>query len=323
MTMKTTIFKSMLLLFISLASLTISAQPTTFRLSYDIGAFDISGGMVENPAGEFVFAGLNNSFGPYYGDVIKTDANGTVVWAKTYTGGFATNFSDLKNVSTGGYIVTGSSTSAGGGAILVRLDAAGGIIWAKRYQLPNIGVGNASNEFGSSVIETSDGGFLVGGGVDYFWDGVSGTTVDTTSARAFKVNSAGTLIWNRTWTITNPTKVDEHYINDVAESADGYFFVGESADETQAYDSDGDLPRNALIIKTDKATGALTYIRRWGAGGTTSQGINSAKRLSTGNILIGGYDDLHGFLVSISGVGAGTPAVIFNRRLNGSIFGNI
>ena len=68
MTMKTTIFKSLLLLFTGIASLTISAQPTTFRLSYDIGAFDISGGMVENPAGEFVFAGLNNSFGPYYGD---------------------------------------------------------------------------------------------------------------------------------------------------------------------------------------------------------------------------------------------------------------
>ena len=320
--MKTTILKSLLLLFISTASLSLSSQ-TTFRLSYDIGAFDISGGMVESPVGEFVFAGLNNSFGPYYGDVVKTDANGTVVWAKTYTGGFATNFSDIKNVSTGGYIVTGSSTSGGGGAILIRIDALGAIIWAKRYQLPNIAVGNTSNEFGSSVIETSDGGFLVGGGVDYFWDGASASTVDTTSAMAFKVNSAETLIWNRTWTITNPTKVDEHYINDVAESADGYFFVGESADETQAYDSDGDLPRNALIIKTDKATGALTYIRRWGAGGTTSQGINSAKTLSTGNILIGGYDDLHGFLVSISGVGAGTPTVIFNRRFNGSIFGNI
>ncbi len=321
MTMKTTIFKSLLLLFISMASHFAFSQ-TTFRYSYDIGAFDISGGMVETPAGEFVFAGINNSFGPYYGDVVKTDATGTVVWAKTYTGGFATNFSDIKNVSTGGYIVTGSSTSGGGGAILVRIDALGAVIWAKRYQLPNIGVGNASNEFGSSVIETSDGGFLIGGGVDYFWDGASASTVDTTSAIAFKVNSAGTLIWNRTWTITNPTKVDEHYINDVAESADGYFFVGESADETQAYDSDGDLPRNALIIKTDKATGALTYIRRWGAGNTTSQGINSAKTLTTGNILLGGYDDLHGFLVSISGVGAGTPAVIFNRRLNGSIFGN-
>jgi gliding motility-associated-like protein len=320
--MKTTIFKTFLFLFLNLIAIRAFAQPTTFRLSYDVGAFDISGGMVENPAGEFVFAGLNNSFGPYYGDIVKVNNAGTVIWAKTYTGGFATNFSDIKNVSTGGYIITGSSTSGGGGAILIRVDNLGAVIWAKRYQLPDKPTGNASNEYGSSVIETSDGGFLVGGGVDYFWDGVSATTVDTTSALAFKVNSAGTLLWNKVWTITNPTKPDEHFINDVAESADGYFFVGESADETQAYNSNGDLPRNALIIKTDKAAGTLTYIRRWGAGNTTSQGINSALKLSTGNILLGGYDDLNGFLVSISGIGAATPSVIFNRRLNGSAFGN-
>ena len=318
-----TFFSARLIIFLFLNVITVRAfAQTTFRLSYDVGAFDISGGMVENPAGEFVFAGLNNSFGPYYGDIVKVNNAGTVVWAKTYTGGFATNFSDIKNVSTGGYIITGSSTSGGGGAILIRVDNLGAVIWAKRYQLPDKPTGNASNEYGSSVIETSDGGFLVGGGVDYFWDGASASTVDTTSALAFKVNSAGTLLWNKVWTITNPTKPDEHFINDVAESADGYFFVGESADETQAYNSNGDLPRNALIIKTDKAAGTLTYIRRWGAGNTTSQGINSALKLSTGNILLGGYDDLNGFLVSVSGVGSVTPSVIFNRRLNGSAFGN-
>ncbi|MCW3103476.1 MAG: hypothetical protein JWO09_1916 [Bacteroidetes bacterium] len=309
-----------------LACISGSLAQTTFRLSYDVGAFDIAGGMVENPAGEFVVAGLNNSFGPYYGNAIKFDASGTVTWAKAYTGGFATNFSDIKNVSAangGGYIITGSSTSGGGGALLVRIDNSGAITWAKRYQLPDKPTGNASSEYGSSVIETSDGGFLVGGGVDYFWDGASATTVDTTSALAFKVDGSGNLLWNKVWTLTNPTKADEHYINDVAESADGYFFVGESADETQAYDSDGDLPRDALLIKTDKATGATTYIRRWGHGGTSSQGINSCLKLSTGNILLGGYDDVHSFLVSISGTGSVTPTVIFNRRLNGSAFGSI
>src|ERR1051326_1658847 len=100
-------------------------QLNTFRLTYDIGQFDITGGMVENSAGELVIAGLNNSFGPYYGNAMKIDSAGNVIWAKAYTGGFATNFSDIKTVSTGGYIITGSSTS--GGAILVRLDKNGKI----------------------------------------------------------------------------------------------------------------------------------------------------------------------------------------------------
>lgn len=302
------------------AAFPLSAQMTTFRFSYDVGLFDISGGMVQNPAGDFVLAGLNNSFGPYYGNAVKIDAQGNTVWAKAYTGGFATNFSDIKNVSTGGYIITGSSTSGGGGAILVRIDANGGVLWAYRYQLPNIPSGNASNEYGNAVIETSDGGFLVGGGVDYFWDGVSGSTVDTASAMGFKVDASGTLLWSKVWTIATANP-DEHYINDVAESADGYFFVGQSSEGSGTLSSNGDYPSNALIIKTTTA-GALTYIRRWGAGNTSSQGINSAITLSTGNILLAGFDDVNAFIVSISGTGSGTPTVIFNRRLNGSIFGN-
>ncbi|HEU4717879.1 MAG TPA: SprB repeat-containing protein, partial [Bacteroidia bacterium] len=296
------------------------AQMTTFRFSYDVGLFDISGGMVQNPAGDFVIAGLNNSFGPYYGNAIKVDAQGNVVWAKAYTGGFATSFNDIKNVSTGGYIMTGQSTSGGGGALLVRIDANGNVLWAYRYQLPDIPSGNASNEYGNAVIETSDGGFLVGGGVDYFWDGVSANTVDTTSAMGFKVNSSGTLQWSKVWTIATANP-DEHYINDVAESADGYFFVGQSSEGSGTLSSNGDYPSNALIIKTTTA-GALTYIRRWGAGNTSSQGINCAITLSTGNILLGGFDDVNAFIVSISGTGSSTPTVIFNKRLNGSIFGN-
>lgn len=297
----------------------LDAQMTTFRFTYDVGLFDISGGMVQNPAGEFVFAGINNSFGPYYGDAVKIDASGTVVWAKAYNGGFATNISDIKNVSTGGYIMTGQSSSAGGGALLIRIDNAGAVLWAFKYQLPDKPAANASNEYGNAVIETSDGGFLVGGGVDYFWDGVSPTTTDTTSAMGFKVNSSGVLQWSKVWTIATANP-DEHYINDVAESADGYFFVGQSSEGTGTLSSNGDYPSNALIIKTTTA-GALTYIRRWGAGNATSQGINAATKLTTGNILLGGFDDVSGFLVSISGVGA-APAVIYNHRLNGALFGS-
>ena len=300
------------------------SQLNTFRLTYDVGAFDITGGMVETPAKEYVIAGLNNSFGPYYGNAMKIDSAGAVIWAKTYTGGFATNFADIKNVSTGGYIITGSSTSGGGGALLVRLDNSGNVLWAKRYQLPNNPSGNASSEWGTAVIETSDGGFLVGGGVDYFWDGAAVTTVDTTSALAFKTDAAGTLVWSKVWTLTNPAMPDEHFFNDVAESSDGYFFVGESADETQAYDADGDLPRNALLIKTNKAAGTTTYIRRWGAGGTTSQGINCSLTLTTGanagRILLGGYDDIHAFLITVDGTGGVPTMGAFNRRINGAAF---
>jgi gliding motility-associated-like protein len=310
-----------LLGFLMLTCIFSSPAQTTFRFSYDVGAFDIAGGMVENPAGEFVIAGLNNSFGPYYGNAVKISNTGTVVWAKAYTGGFATNFSDIKNVSAangGGYIITGSSTSGGGGALLVRIDNAGAVIWAKRYQLPDKPAANASSEYGSSVIETSDGGFLVGGGVDYFWDGVSATTTDTTSAMGFKVDAGGNLLWSKVWTITTANP-DEHYINDVAEVADGYFFVGQSSEGSGTLSSNGDYPSNALVIKTTTA-GALTYLRRWGAGNTTSQSINSALKLANGNVLLGGIDDVNAFLVTMTGPGAAVSTTGLNRRINGAAF---
>lgn len=298
-------------------SVSLSAQ-TTFRLSYDVASFDLPGGMVQDPAGDFVMAGTNASFLPLFGNVIKINSNASVVWAKSYTGGIATDFWDIKNVSTGGYIMTGSSSS--GGAILVKIDNNGNVVWAYRYQCPDK-PGKASSEGGNAVIETSDGGFLVGGSVNYFWDGnPSNPTIDTSSALGFKVDANGILQWSRVWTIST-TNPDEHYINDIAESADGYFFVGASSEGSGTLNDNGDYPRNALLIKTDKS-GNLTYLRRWGAGNTTSQYITCALRLNSGanngKILLAGSDDANAYLITVDGTGSSPVMGAFNRRINGS-----
>jgi gliding motility-associated-like protein len=292
----------------------VSFGQTTFRITQDVASFDIAGGMVENSSGDLVFAGTNSNFIPFFGNIVKMNSAGTVQWAKAYTGGIASSLTDIKAVSSGGYIVTGSSSN--GGAILIRVDENGNTLWSKRYQCPDF-AGKPSNEYGNAVIETSDGGFVVAGGVDYFWDGVSGSTVDTSSALGFKVNSAGTLQWSRIFTVsvTNP---DEHYFNDVAESADGYVFVGISSEGSGTLNSDGDYPRNALIAKTTTA-GATTYINRWGQGNTSSQGLNCITRLSTGNLVIGGYDDVHATITRIQGTG-GAVTVQYGRRLSGAVF---
>lgn len=292
----------------------VSFGQSTFRITQDVASFDIAGGMVENSSGDLVFAGTNSNFIPFFGNIVKMNSAGTVQWAKAYTGGIASSLTDIKAVSSGGYIVTGSSSN--GGAILIRVDENGNTIWSKRYQCPDF-AGKPSSEYGNAVIETADGGFVVAGGVDYFWDGVSGSTVDTSSALGFKVNSAGTLQWSRIFTVTvaNP---DEHYFNDVAESADGYVFVGISSEGSGTMNSDGDYPRNALIAKTTTA-GATTYVNRWGSGNTSSQGLNCITRLASGNLVIGGYDDVHATITRIQGTGAAVT-VQYGRRLSGAIF---
>ncbi|HPQ07616.1 MAG TPA: gliding motility-associated C-terminal domain-containing protein [Bacteroidia bacterium] len=288
---------------------------STFRISYDIASFDIAGNMVVTPANEYVFSGTNASFIPYYGNIVKLDNTGGFLWAKSYTGGIATAFNDLKNVSTGGFVTCGQSSS--GGAIIVRVDNSGNVIWAKRYLLPDKPSGNASNEFFNSIIETSDGGFLAVGGVDYFWDGVSANTVDTTSFFAVKVNSSGTLQWSRVWTI-GTGNTDENYFMDCAESSNGYLLVGMSSDLSQS-PSNGDYPRDAFLVKVDKTTGANIFINRFGNGNSTSQMINGVKTLSNGHFLIGGSDDVHAFVARLDGT-SGSASQLFGRRINGSAF---
>jgi len=293
---------------------TLSFGQSTFRITQDVANFDIAGGMVENSSGDLVFAGTNANFIPFFGNIVKMNSSGTVQWAKAYTGGIASSLTDIKTVSTGGYIATGNSSN--GGAILIRIDENGNTLWSKRYQCPDF-AGKPSNEYGNAVIETSDGGFVVAGGVDYFWDGVSGSTVDTSSALGFKVNSAGTLQWSRIFTVTVPNP-DEHYFNDVAESADGYVFVGVSSEGSGTLSSNGDYPSNALIAKTTTA-GVTTFINRWGQGNTSSQGLNCITKLSTGNLVIGGYDDVHATITRIQGTGAAVT-VQYGRRLSGAVF---
>ena len=89
-------FKRILLLITGYCSLITGFAQTTFRISYDVASFDIAAGMVQSPAGDYLIAGTNATFIPLYGNVIKMDANANFQWAKSFVGGVATDFSDIK-----------------------------------------------------------------------------------------------------------------------------------------------------------------------------------------------------------------------------------
>jgi len=268
---------------------------------------DISGSLIQNSSGEYVFVGTNMNFLPVYGNITKTDMNGNFVWCKGISSSIATELMDVIEVSAangGGYLLCGYSDP---GAILVRLTSTGTLSWARRYQLPD-GGGKTSNEYAAAVKETKDGNFIVAGGVDYYWNGT--TTADTTMPFAFKVNSSGTILWDRVYVISvsNP---DEHYFTDVTESSDGYFFVGASSEGTGTPNDDGDYPRDGLIVKTD-ASGNLSYARKFGSSGS-GEYVNSSIELSTGNILMCGSRGDNGYFMRINGTGS-TPTIGFGRH---------
>jgi hypothetical protein len=109
--------------------------------------------------GGYIVAGWTRSFGAYDIFLIKTDADGNIIWAKTYGGIYWDKAYSVQQTSDGGYIVAGYTGSFGAGSadiFLIKTDANGNIIWAKTY-------GGIDDDLASSVQQTSDGGYIVGG----------------------------------------------------------------------------------------------------------------------------------------------------------------
>lgn len=123
--------------------------------------------------GGFILAGTidrdNDNFnGPYF---VKTDADGNVQWEKDYeVSGVPSEILAIQEVSSGGYIAVGSK---GTPLLMMRLNEQGDTIWTKEST-------NSVGDFARSVIETNDGGFLVGGDLTGF-AGYSPTLIKTDS----------------------------------------------------------------------------------------------------------------------------------------------
>ena len=91
--------------------------------------------------------------------LVKTDATGNMVWNKTY-GGTGNEFAVyLIQTSDGGYALTGAQNSFGAGGtdvFLIKTDASGNTMW-------NMTWGGPYNDEGYSMIQTSDGGYVIVG----------------------------------------------------------------------------------------------------------------------------------------------------------------
>ena len=131
------------------------------------GGTDWDGGssVQQTTDGEYIIAGSTSSFGNEDVYLIKTDEKGDSLWTKTFGGGG----SSVQKTADGGYIITGGTFFFGNGdedVYLIKTDDSGNEEWTKTF-------GGADEEGGSSVQQTTDGGYIICGNTESFGNGGS------------------------------------------------------------------------------------------------------------------------------------------------------
>jgi hypothetical protein len=195
--------------------------------------FDTGG----NPNG-YILAGSNDYF-LTHAWVIKLNMDGSIDWEKTY-GNLGANVNCIRQISAGGYILTGYVVSASNEPTdvwVAKIAIDGTIIWQKAY-------GGDKQDEGYEVFESHDfmenpDGFVVTGFTESFGAGGQDVWV-------FKLDSNGNIQWQKTY--GGPE-------NDVAYSVDqtqsnGYIMVG----ETWSFGTGGDF----WVLKIN-ASGQIPY----------------------------------------------------------------
>lgn len=254
--------------------------------------------------GGYIFAGLTNSsnsgdVGQNHGGsdawVVKLNSSGNLQWQTVLGGSKDDEAYSIRQTSDGGYIfagITGATITgdvnlldhpfSGGHAWVVKLDSTGKVTWQKTY-------GGNNDDIASTIVQTSDGGYIFDGTTYSDNSGDVGNNHGLTDIWVVKLDSAGTIQWTKllggnNWDFTSPWFDDS-----IQQTTDGgYVVVG-----TTSSNFNGDVGFNhgsgdAWIIKLDN-TGNITWQYPFG-GSNMDWGTSIRQTPDNGYIFTGTTD---------------------------------
>ena len=220
-----------------------------------------------NDNGYIIVSGTE-SFGAGSTDVylIKTNANGDTLWTKTYGGIDWDESYSIQQTSDNGYIIAGSTVSGPGNVdvYLIKTNENGDTLWTKTY-------GDTDEDWGYSVQQTLDNGYIIAGYTNSFGAGEMDVYL-------IKTNANGDTLWTKTY-----GGIYSEGSFSVQQTTDGGYIIA-------GYTIFGATP-DVYLIKTNESGDTLwtkTY------GGTLIDYGNSVQQTSDGGYIISGAAESFG-----------------------------
>jgi len=235
----------------------------------------------------YIITGYTVSFGAGGRDfyLVKTDVNGDTLWSRTYGGIGDDQGESVQQTSDGGYVIAGEIFSFGAGGVdfyLIKMDGLGDSLWTRTY-------GGTGMDYGESVQQTTDGGYVIAGYTYSFGAGA-------TDVYLVKTDANGDTLWTRTY---GGELNDYGYF--VQQTTDGGYIIGGYTNSFGAGDYD------VYLVKTD-ANGDTLWTRTY--GGIEGDYGRSVEQTTDGGYIITGYTNSFGagsydvYLLKIAGEAA-------------------
>lgn len=166
--------------------------------AYEESGSQMPRSVAETDDGGFVVAGSASSSGAGYRDflLMRTDADGNLLWSRTFGSPGDDRCEDVRATRDGGFILVGSRSGldAGWGYLdtyLVKTDEAGSEVWSRN-------LGREGDDVGAAVRQPGDGSYIVLG------SSFSLSSSDEGSVRLIRTDEQGREVWSRTLGVPGP-----------------------------------------------------------------------------------------------------------------------